>query len=298
MPIEQVLKVSQIKEIHKILGESGSNALLIAGGTDICVKLREGHIKAECLVDISDVLELKTIRERAVEGGDGEGLALSEGLTFGAGVTFSEIVENEWIHKSYLGLWEACHSVGAPQIRNRGTVGGNLANGSPAADAAPPLLALNAKLKLSSAKGQRWVDLSDFYLDKGKTVIQPDELLESIHIPKTNGSYIHRFEKLGLRNALAISRLSLSVWMQLDDQNTIREIRLASGSLGLSPMREPLIEAFLIGKPLNEQTISLGEEAFGNVVQERLAGRSTCPFKKEAIKGIFRALMTGGPHEA
>ncbi len=76
--------------------------------------------------------------------------------------------------------------------------------------------------------------------------------------------------------------------MQLDDQNIIRDIRIASGSLGLSPMREHLIEAFLIGKALNEQTISLGEEAFSNIVQERLSGRSTCPFKKEAIKGVFR----------
>lgn len=292
MPIEQVLKVSQINEIHKILSETESKAMIIAGGTDVCVKLREGHIKAAVLVDISDVSEMRNI----VTGTEVAGIG--KGLYFGAGVTFSEMVESQLIRENFQGLWAACRSVGAPQIRNRGTVGGNLANGSPAADAAPPLLALNAKLKLSSLEGERWVDLTDFYLDKGRTVLKANELLEGILIPDVDGPYVHRFEKLGLRNALAISRLSLSLWMQLDEGNIIREIRLASGSLGLSPMREPLLEAFLIGKPFNEQTISLGEEAFSNVVQERLAGRSTCPFKKEAIKGVFRALMTGGPNEA
>lgn len=292
MPIEQVLKVSQIKEIHQILNEAGSKAMLIAGGTDVCVKLREGHVKAELLVDISDVSELRKICEKV------EIPMVGTGVLIGAGITFSEVVESQFMRENFEGLWEACHSVGAPQIRNRGTVGGNLANGSPAADAAPPLLALNGKLKLSSLDGERWVDLSDFYLDKGRTVLKSDEVLEGIFIPESKGTYIHRFEKLGLRNALAISRLSLSVWMTLDEGNIIRELRMASGSLGLSPMREPMLEAFLIGKPYNEQTISLGEEAFSNVVQERLAGRSTCPFKKEAIKGVFRALMTGGPNEA
>lgn len=289
MPIEQVLKVSQIKEIHKVLSEAGPKALLIAGGTDVCVKLREGHIRAEMLVDISDVKEMRSISEGI------EVPEFGKGLFIGAGVTFSEVVENPLIREHFEGLWMACRSVGAPQIRNRGTLGGNLANGSPAADAAPPLLALNAKLKLSSLGGVRWVDLADFYLDKGRTVLKPDELLEGILIPESKGPYVHRFEKLGLRNALAISRLSLSLWMAVDEENIIREMRLASGSLGLSPMREPLLEAFLIGKPFNEETIGLGEEAFSNVVQERLAGRSTCPFKKEAIKGVFRALMTGGP---
>lgn len=286
MPIEKVIKVSQVKEIHRTLGELGQDAMLIAGGTDVCVKLREGHIKARFLVDISDVVDLKIITEN------------EEGLLIGGGVTFSEMVASEVIQKKYPGLWTACQSVGAPQIRNRGTLGGNLANGSPAADVAPPLLALNAKIKLSSLHGERWVELSDFYLDKGKTVIRTGEVLEAIQLPLWVEGDLHRFEKLGLRNALAISRLSLSLWMRLDENKAIREIRVASGSLGLSPMREPLMEAFLMGKIWNDQTVSLGEEVFSNIVKERLAGRSTCPFKMEAIKGLFNALMTGGSHEA
>ncbi len=98
----------------------------------------------------------------------------------GSALSFTEVLENETVKNDYPGLWQACKSVGAPQIRNKGTIGGNLANGSPAADSAPPLLALDAKLKLSSAKGSRMVALSDFYLDKGKTVLAADEVIEGM----------------------------------------------------------------------------------------------------------------------
>ena len=286
MAVEQVLKVNSISEIHNGLETFKETAALIAGGTDLCVKLREGHVKETVLIDISDVEALKLIEETA------------DGYWIGAAASFTQVIEHPGLRIKYPGLWKACQSVGAPQIRNAGTIGGNLANGSPAADSAPPLLALNAKVKLSSKQGERWVDLSDFYLDKGKTVLEKNEVMEGILIPKINQPYTIGFEKLGLRNALAISRLSVSVYMVLDELQLIREIRIASGSLGLSPMRESLMEAFLIGKPLNEPTISLGADAFGNIVEKRLAGRSTCPFKKEAIKGIFRAAMQGGSYEA
>lgn len=286
MAIEQVLKVRLLNEIHDGLEQYGTQAALLSGGTDLCVKLREGHVKETVLIDISDVAALKTIGEQA------------DGFWIGAGLSFAEVTAHPVVKERYRGLWAACQSVGAPQIRNRGTIGGNLANGSPAADSAPPLLALNAKLKLSSKNEVRWVDLSDFYLDKGKTVLRANEVLEGCLIPTSAEGFFLGFEKLGLRNALAISRLSVSVFMVLDEIKVIREIRIASGSLGLNPMREPMMEAFLLGKPLNEPTISMAAEAFGRITEERLSGRSTCPFKKEAVKGIFRAAILGGTYEA
>lgn len=286
MAIEQVLKVSTLSEIHDALERYKGNIVMIAGGTDVCVKIRDEHISATVLLDISDVAQLKEIGE------------IETGFWIGAGLSFTEVTENSVVKTQFEGLYNACKSVGAPQIRNRGTIGGNLSNGSPAADSAPPLLALNAKLKISSKQSVRWVDLSDFYVGKGQTVLSDNEVLEGILLPKSSQPFYIGFEKLGLRNALAISRLSVSVYLVLDEINVIRDIRIASGSLGLSPMREPLMEAFLIGKPLNEPTISLGADAFSNIVEARLSGRSTCEFKKEAIKGIFRAAMQGGHYEA
>lgn len=286
MAVEQVLKLRQLQEVHAQLERFKGTVAMIAGGTDLCVKLREGHVAATVLLDISDVAELRQI-----------GLQV-DGFWIGSALSFTEVLENETVKKDYPGLWQACKSVGAPQIRNKGTIGGNLANGSPAADSAPPLLALDAKLKLSSVSGSRYVALSDFYLDKGKTVLAANEVIEGMLLPAMKKDAYLGFEKLGLRNALAISRLSVSVYMVLDELQVIREIRVASGSLGLSPTREPLMEAFLNGKPLNEPTINMAADAFGNIVAERLKGRSTCPFKKEAVKGIFKAAMQGGSYEA
>lgn len=286
MAVEQVLKLRQLQDVHEGLEKHQGNVVMIAGGTDLCVKLREGHVSETVMLDISDVAELREIGER------------EDGFWIGAALSFSEVLANETVKTNYAGLWKACASVGAPQIRNKGTIGGNLANGSPAADSAPPLLALNAMLKISSKAGERRVALSDFYQGKGKTVLAANEVIEGMLLPKLPaGSYLG-FEKLGLRNALAISRLSVSVYFVLDELQVIREVRIASGSLGLTPTREPLMEAFLGGKPFNEPTISLASDAFSNIVAERLAGRSTCPFKKEAIKGIFRAAMQGGSYEA
>ncbi len=286
MAVEQVLKLRQLKEVHEALEKYQDSAVMIAGGTDLCVKLREGHVRETVMLDISDVTELREIGER------------EDGFWIGSALSFSEVIANETVKNNYTGLWKACASVGAPQIRNKGTIGGNLANGSPAADSAPPLLAIDAKLKLSSKKGDRWVALSDFYQGKGKTVLAANEVIEGMLLPKLQAGGYLGFEKLGLRNALAISRLSVSVYFVLDELQVIREIRVASGSLGLTPTREPLMEAFLGGKPFNEPTISMASDVFSNIVAERLAGRSTCPFKKEAVKGIFRAAMQGGSYEA
>lgn len=280
MAIQGLFKASSITEIHDTLEAHKGNIALLAGGTDVCVKMREGHLKAEYLLDISDVPALGIIDWQ------------EDYLSIGSAVKFSEVVADQRVKETFWGLWSACLSVGAPQIRNMGTLGGNLANGSPAADSAPPLLALDASLRISSKAQSRDVKLSDFYLDKGKTVIGENELLEAILIPIPKQDFTISFAKLGLRNALAISRLSASMYMVLDEYQVIREIRCASGSIGLSPLREPLLEAFLQGKPLNQSTLQMGTEVFSNIVSERLSGRSTCGFKKEAVKGVFLKAMT------
>lgn len=280
MAIQGLIKAKNTLEIHDALEAHKGNICILAGGTDVCVKIREGHLKEQHLLDISDVPELSAIQWE------------EEWLSIGAAVKFSEVVADPRIKETFWGLWSSCLSVGAPQIRNMGTLGGNLANGSPAADSAPPLLALDATLRLSSKEQTREVKLSDFYLDKGKTVIAENELLEAILIPLPKKAFTISFAKLGLRNALAISRLSASIYMVLDEYQVIREIRCASGSIGLSPLREPLLEAFLQGKPLNQSTLQMGTEVFSNIVSERLSGRSTCGFKKEAVKGVFLKAMT------
>ncbi len=278
MEIQKVVKAYDLKTAIAALDEHKENAQVLAGGTDLLVQIREGHNKCPVLVDVTDVAEMKEI------------IVEDHQVRIGAAVTFSQVVKHDFMKTNLLGLWEACRSVGAPQIRNLGTLGGNVANGSPAADSSPPLLALEATLVIQSSAGQKVMELKDFFLGKGKTALQPGELISEIILPKSGLKKTQiAFEKLGLRNALAISRISVAVCVEVDDQNTITHAAVASGSLGLFPNREPQVEAALVGKSLNMDLVDQAAQAFSAVTTQRLQGRSSQAFKEEAIKGV----MTG-----
>ena len=270
MKIKKVIKDYVLKEVLEHLSEL--EAELIAGGTDLMVKIREEKNEKEVLIDISDVKELKNIE------------ILDDFIRIGSCVKFTDIVENDYIKENYFGLYKAVKSVGSPQIRNLGTIGGNIANGSPAADSVPPLLVLNARVILESKNGKRVKMLKDLYIDKGNVDIKDDEILTYIEFDKIVGKI--GFEKLGLRNALAISRISTSVYIELMDEK-INTIRVASGSLGLYPIREFSLEEFMIGNTLTDEFINKSAEKYCEIIDERLKGRSTLEFKREAIKGMF-----------
>jgi len=278
MEIQKVIKAYSLSEALKALKEHAGNCEVIAGGTDLSVKIREGHNKNEVLVDITDLEELL-------------GISISENeIRIGSAAKYGDLVANAEIKKILPGLWDASNSVGAPQIRNLGTIGGNIANGSPAADSIPPLLALDARITIKNLESERIVRLEDIYLGKGKVDIKEDEIIVDIIIDRPSAKLNVEFEKLGLRNALAISRLSTSVYLDLDG-DVIKTARVGSGSLGLYPLREPVLEDFLTGKTLNADLIKLGSSKYSDIVAERLNGRSTCEFKREAVKGVFEAAM-------
>lgn len=278
MEIKKVIKAYSLDEALKALKEHEGNCEVIAGGTDLSVQIREGHNNNEVLVDITDVPELLEV-------------SISENeIKIGSAAKYGEVVANSEIKEILRGLWDASNSVGAPQIRNLGTIGGNIANGSPAADSIPPLLALDAKILIKNLEAERLVRLEDIYLGKGKVDIKEDEIIVNIIIERPAAKLNVEFEKLGLRNALAISRLSTSVYLDLDGDK-IKTARVGSGSLGLYPLREAVLEEFLTGKTLNAELIKSGSAKYSEIVAERLNGRSTCEFKREAVKGVFEAAM-------
>ena len=280
MKVEKVIKAFSLKEALEAMKAHEGKAELIAGGTDLLVKIREQHNKKPVIVDISDVPECRGIRFEA------------DYMAIGACVKYSELVESDRIRTQLPGLWEAAKSVGAPQIRNLGTVGGNIANASPAADAVPPLLALEAMLEIVSPEGCRTVALKDFFKGKGVADLRDGEIITQIIIPKPGDTYLNvQFEKLGLRNALAISRLSAAAALELDGDGVMTKTCVASGSIGLTGMREPELEAFLTGKKLEESVISEACDLFSEIVAQRLGGRATMPFKREAVRGVFGSAL-------
>jgi carbon-monoxide dehydrogenase medium subunit/xanthine dehydrogenase FAD-binding subunit len=281
MGVTRVLKAYSIEEILDVMEKYGEKVELLAGGTDLLVDIRAGKNKGSVIIDISDVKEMKKI-----EIGEDD-------IVLGALTTFTDIAENDYLKENVTGLWKAAKSVGSPQIRNMGTVGGNICNGSPAADIVPPLLVLDAKLNIKSRSKQRKIKLKEFYMENGSRNLRSDELLYSISFTKSRDKNIRiGFEKLGLRNALAISRISCSVYAIIGENNRIENIRIASGALGKYPLREYALEKFLKDKNLNDGLIEEAAEIFSHEVKQRLSGRSSCPYKKEAVKGIFKKAIS------
>lgn len=279
MAVKEVFNCDTIDEVVELLDKYKESAKLIAGGTDIIVAIKEKRFEPEILIDISKTKELRTVK---VEDNK---------VIMGAATTFTDVVNNPIFKDNFYGLYKACKMVGAPQIRNKGTVGGNIANNSPAADSVPPLICLEAKLRLVSKDGIREVSLEDYYTDKTNCGIKENELITAIIFDKLEEKEVLTFAKLGLRKALAISRLTASALVKLNDSNIIEKIRVSSGTISKYPMREYKVEEYLLGKKLNEDSIDEAIKVLQEEMGQRLEGRSTLPYKRRAVESILKEVF-------
>lgn len=234
------LQPTSLSEALDLLTRYGSEARLIAGGTDVLVELQRGVKPTSTLIDVSTVPDLKYVR---LDGAY---------LTIGALATHNTILQSPLSWQHALPLAQACQQVGAPQIRTRATVAGNLLTASPANDTIPPLLALDAELVLASSQGERVVPISQFYQGVRRTVRRADELLREIRLPLAQMERRGLFLKLGLRHAQAISVVNLALLLSLTD-GVVREVRVVPGCVAPVVTRAEHVEAFLLGKYLEPE---------------------------------------------
>ena len=279
LSIKETYKASSTNEALELLEKYGDQAKIIAGGTDIVIDLRNNKINPDVMIDVSSIREIKYIKEE-----DGY-------ISLGAATTFTEVAYSELLGEDLNGLKKSARLVGSPLIRNRGTVGGNICHGSPAADIVPPLLALDAVVTIKSNRNTREEKLEDIFLGKGKVDLKPCEMLTDIRFKKPTSNQKLGFSKLGLRNALAISRICISVYLDVDNDNIIKDIKVASGALGVNGMRERLVEDTVRGLEINKDTINLAAEKMVESVQDRLKGRSSLEYKGKAVKSLFIEAM-------
>lgn len=265
-----------IEEALKILGNNENKTKILAGGTDLVLELKDTKEK----VDIVDIGELQQLKDIAV---------IDEKIIIGSLVTFSQIQNSEIIRKYYNALAEAAAVVGAPQIRNQGTIVGNIANASPAADSVPSLVAIDAEVLVASKRGKRRVKVVELLKGINKTDLAPDELILEVSFKKIPGLK-SGFAKLGRRNALAISRISAAVGIITDDKKIVKEARVALGSVAPNPFRSKSIENALIGKHVTDEIEDVLSTA-SNVVAEKLGMRSSAPYKREAVRGVLRQAL-------
>jgi len=200
-------------------------AVPLAGGTDLMVELNFGARRPPALLDLTRISEL---RHWDTDGNQ---------VRIGAGVTYSQLITE--LRDKLPGLALAARTVGSPQIRNRGTVGGNLGTASPAGDALPPLLAAGAKVEIASVRGTRWLPVDQFFTGPKKNALEPGELIAAVRIPLPSGP--EQFSKIGTRNAMVIAVAAFSLALHPDRH----EVGTGIGSAGPTPRRARQAEEFL-----------------------------------------------------
>ncbi|HWJ02738.1 MAG TPA: xanthine dehydrogenase FAD-binding subunit XdhB [Verrucomicrobiae bacterium] len=218
---------------------------IIAGGTDVLIKLQHGQSSGAELLSIRRIKELTNIE--LLENGT---------IVIGALATFAQIFANVIIKEHIPALAEAAVSMGGPQIRNIATIGGNVCNGATSADSASTLFALDAKLKLVSSGGERIVPVREFYLGPGKVDLKPGELLCELLIPpESYAGFGGHYVKFAMRKAMDIATLGVSVMCKLD-RNCFARVKIGLGVAGPTPLRCMEAENYAIGKPVSETTLA------------------------------------------
>jgi CO/xanthine dehydrogenase FAD-binding subunit len=221
-------------------------AQIIAGGTDIMVMLSTGAIQPPAFLDLWKLRELNWIKRQ----GDLIGI--------GALSTFTDLLQSELLRTHSPMLLEAARSIGARQIQNRGTIGGNIANASPAGDTLPALLALDAQIEVASLqRGSRRIPMHKLYTAYRQTALEPDEIITTIWLPIAHAQDRTMFRKIGTRQAQAISKVVFAGRLRLDHHQTICEARIAFGSVAPTPIRCHHVEQALTQHKPDPSVVSL-----------------------------------------
>ena len=265
-----------IQEACDLLRKADGKAKLIAGGTDLVISLRNGAQNPQLIIDITRIGELRNIREN------------SGTISIGAAVTHSEIAFSPLIRKYAKVLSDAASEIGSPQIRNVGTIGGNIVNASPAADTLPPLMVLNAIGLVVSNEGEKQVPIDQLFKGPYETSLKPHELLVRITFLKLSSGMRGSFVRLARRDAMATARMSVAIVLEMEKRKKqIKDIRIAGGSVTPRPQRFYEAEDLLRGKSPDEETLQRTSLKISEMMINRTGIRPSTPYKRPVIEALF-----------
>ena len=277
--IKSYARADSVQQAIALLGEQ-PEARLIAGGTDVLIKLHKGKVEFPCLVDIHDIAELNFIR--LTEAGD---------IVIGSGTRFTTVAESPVILEHIPVLASAVLTIGGPQIRNMATIGGNLCNGVPSADSASPLIALDAVLTIEGSKGQRELSLEAFFLGPGQVALEQDEILTTITIKKDHfEGYAGHFYKYAMRHAMDIATIGCAAVCKVED-GQMRDLRLAFGTAAPVPIRCRLTEEKASDCTVSQDMLNEIAETVWQDVNPRSSWRATRDFRLQIISTLAERVV-------
>ena len=268
-----------LDEAVAILAREGRQARVIAGGTDLIIELERDVRRLEAVIDITHIPGLNRVT------------LVGDRVHLGPLVTHNHVVASELCVERALPLAQAAWEVGAPQIRNRGTVAGNVITASPANDTITPLIALDASVTLRSVRGTHDIRLAQFYTGVRRTVMADDELLTAIHFPALQDNQRGVFLKLGLRRAQAIAVLNVAVVLTFDGP-MVTDARIALGAVAPTIIRAPEAEAVLIGQRLTPEVVQAAAQAAQAAARPIDDVRATAAYRRRLVGVLTRRALT------
>ncbi len=280
----ELLAPASLAEALNVIASEPGQWMPIAGGTELMVQLGAGRLRARKLVSIWNLAELRGIEATAVS------------LRIGAGCTFTDLRTHAVVAEQFPLLSQAAGWTGGIANQNRGTLGGNIVNGSPAADSPPALLVYDAELELASARGARIVPYAGFHTGYKTTVLAPDELVSAIVLPLRFALYYQYLRKVGPRSAQAISKVALA-GIGIMENGLIADLKIAVASMAHAPLRCSATEQMLLGRSLKgsqiESVIASGSAALAAECAPLDDIRSTAKYRSHVAGNLLAEFLRG-----
>lgn len=250
----------------------------IIGGTDLIIAMRAAACTPSHVIDLNEIAELNYIKEE------------EDYIKIGATTTHAQVATSP-IAGKLPALVDAVSRIGSPQIRNRGTITGNICNASPAADSAPPLLVHDAEVVVKSLDEERIMPLEDLFAGPKINSLEPSELLTEIRIPVPNGGSASSYKRIGRRKAFTLSVVSSAAFIQMDDETCV-DAKVAFGSVAITPIRVPEAEELLKGSNLDDEAIDAASEMVYETVKPITDVRGTAEYRKDMCPVLMKRAIS------
>lgn len=279
----EVMSPATLLECLSIISNKGNNSRLIAGGTDAVVRMKDGKWRPETWININGLKELRYIQEK-----DGE-------IHIGPLTTHTDIVHSSLLQEKADVLVQASREVGAIQMQNIGTIGGNIGTASPAGDTIPALFVLNAVLQLSSLNNKRLIPIEEFFIGPGRTVLKENEMITKIIIQPQDENEIGIFQKLGPRKAQSISIVNVAISLLMGEGRQVLRGKIAFGSVAPTIIRAKKCESIMTLNPLTDELIQNIAKVAWKEVMPITDVRATAEYRRDMAsalleRGLYRLM--------
>jgi CO/xanthine dehydrogenase FAD-binding subunit len=274
VPAYQLISPENLGEALSVLARDPGEWKPFAGGTDLMVLLEAGKLAHKNYVNIWNLSELRGIE------------VTNENVILGALTTYTDVQSHAVLRAEFPMLCQAASETGGLAIQNRGTLGGNIVNASPAADSPPALLAYDAELELASLRGSRWISYQDFHIGYKQMLIRPNELLTRIRLRRATQGWVQYYRKVGTRKAQAISKVCFAAMARAND-NEVGDIRIVLGSVAPIPLRCVKTEDAVRGQSPGRELFELGKEELAREIAPIDDIRSTRDYRLKVSQNLL-----------